>query len=141
MKKMILVLFSCLFLTLPCYPQELSGFVKVSRIIDGDTVEIQLKETTAKVRLAGIDCFETSKIHRAYKQAYLNQISIDEVILKGCEAKCHLQHLIDAQNIKVEIVGIDKYGRLLGIFYDKNNLNINQTLINRGICPKYVYKN
>ncbi len=141
MKKMILVLFSCLFLTLSCYSQELTGFAKVNKIIDGDTVEIQLKETSAKFRLVGIDCFETSKNYRAYKQAYLNKMGINEVIFKGCMAKSYLNNMLyGIKNVKIKIVGIDKYGRLLGVIYGKDNLNINQALLKHGICPSYVYK-
>ncbi len=138
---MLKVLFILLILsTSQVKAHPLTGDAQLLEIVDGDTIKIRLSETNAKIRLAGIDCFETSKIYRAYKQAYLNQLSIDEVILKGHEAKYYLKNLINTKNIKVEIVGIDKYGRLLGIIYTKDGLNINHLLIKNGTCSKYVYK-
>ncbi len=133
-----LLLLTIISLSSPCYSYELTGQAKLSRVIDGDTIEVQLQQTKAKVRLAGIDCFETSKIHRAYKQAYLNKMTIDEVMFKGYQAKGHLNNMLYGnKNIKIKILGIDKYGRLLGIVYDSENRNINQVLINYGICPEY----
>ncbi len=123
---------------MPVKAHSLTGDIKLIRVIDGDTIEVQLRQTKAKVRLAGVDCFETSKIHRAYKQAYLNKMTIDEVIFKGYQAKGHLNNMLHGnKNIKIKILGIDKYGRLLGIVYNGENRNINQVLINHGICPEY----
>ena len=46
---------------------------------DGDTVRVKI-DTGNKfnIRLQGIDCFEVVKIHRAYRQAYLENLTIDE---------------------------------------------------------------
>ncbi len=45
--------------------------VEVLTIYDGDTIKVKLfSGNIFAIRLIGIDCYETSKIHRAYKQAY-----------------------------------------------------------------------
>ena len=57
--------------------------VQLIKIKDGDTVDVRIEKNTFPVRLIGIDCYETGRIHRAYHLAYDNNLSIDEVIARG----------------------------------------------------------
>ena len=58
----------------------------------------------------------------------------------GGEAKIYLENLHKkAKNISFVFQGIDKYGRALGILYF-DNININQHLLDKGLCLPYVYK-
>ena len=115
--------------------------IKNLKVLDGDTVKVTFESGNKfSIRLIGIDCFETEPIHRAYKQAYYSHLSIDQVIYKGCEAKNYLENLHkNAKNISFVFQGIDKYGRVLGILYF-DNININQHLLDKGLCLPYVYK-
>ena len=115
--------------------------IKNLKVLDGDTVKVTFESGNKfPIRLIGIDCFETEPIHRAYKQAYYSHLSIDQVIYKGCEAKNYLENLYkNAKNISFVFQGIDKYGRVLGILYF-DNININQHLLDKGLCLPYVYK-
>ena len=115
--------------------------VEVVRIVDGDTIKVKLESGNKfSIRLQGIDCYETSKIHRAYKQAYVNNISIDDVIENGNSATQYLKELHKKSNAtSFDFRGIDKYGRVLGIVYF-DNLNINQELKNKKLCMPYEYK-
>lgn len=115
--------------------------IKNLKVLDGDTVKVTFESGNKfSIRLIGIDCFETEPIHRAYKQAYYSHLSIDQVIYKGCEAKNYLENLYkNAKNISFVFQGIDKYGRVLGILYF-DNININQHLLDKGLCLPYVYK-
>ena len=61
--------------------------VEITKITDGDTVVAQIGDNKFRVRLIGIDCYETSNNNRAYKQKYKNNLSIDEVIDKGLNSK------------------------------------------------------
>ena len=110
-------------------------------VLDGDTVKVTFESGNKfSIRLIGIDCFETEPIHRAYKQAYYSHLSIDQVIYKGNQAKIHLENLHKrATHISFVFQGVDKYGRVLGILYF-GNLNINQHLLDKGLCLPYVYK-
>ena len=110
-------------------------------VLDCDTVKVTFESGNKfSIRLIGIDCFETEPIHRAYKQAYYSHLSIDQVVYKGCEAKIYLENLHKkAKNISFVFQGIDKYGRALGILYF-DNININQHLLDKGLCLPYVYK-
>jgi len=143
-----LLLATCL-LTFPSHAQNeqpkplCANDVYVSKIIDGDTIKIKLPENEVSVRLVGIDCFESQKNNRAYKQAYENRISIDEVVKRGCNSTMELSRIISGGKkpnyVELHIVGLDAYDRILGIIY-KDSVNINEQMINKGFCPKYVYK-
>lgn len=114
--------------------------IKITKIYDGDTVEAKINENIFSIRLQGIDCFETSINNRAYKQAYENNIKIEDVIKKGEFARKHLVKLYKNSNeASFVFKGIDKYSRVLGIlFFD--NLNINNELINEKLCIPFFYK-
>ncbi len=113
--------------------------VELVRISDGDTVVARIDKNEFKIRLIGIDCYETAKINRAYKQAYQNNLSIDEVVNKGLNSKRYLEELY-AQNknskTSIEFKGLDIYNRVLGVLYfDK--LNVNENLKLHGGCMMY----
>ena len=77
-----------LFLLLIIMPAYASIPVEVLKILDGDTIKVKLDSGNKfSIRLIGIDCYETNKINRAYKQAYVNDISIEEVVKRGEDAR------------------------------------------------------
>lgn len=113
----------------------------VTKVSDGDTVKGVVNGKEIGIRLSGIDCYETSRRDRAYKQAYLNKMSIEDVISKGLQSKKILTNLlINNPNVKVRITDIDKrYNRAVGILYS-GNININQYMIKQGGCLIYDYE-
>ena len=116
--------------------------VQLIKIKDGDTVDVRIEINTFPVRLIGIDCYETGRIHRAYHQAYDNNLSIDEVIARGKQSTVYLENLYKANKTKqvyIDFKGVDYYGRALGVIYfDK--LNVNEDLQKNGGCMIYDYK-
>ncbi len=116
--------------------------IEIIKVYDGDTVRAKTTENKEiSIRLIGIDCFEVSLIDRAYKQAYLENLSIEEVLKRGIESKKILHDFFKTNNndIFLESHGLDKYGRTLGILYS-GNMNINKYMKCKGKCPKYIYK-
>ncbi len=113
--------------------------VEVVKFKDGDTIEVRIEKNTFSVRLIGIDCYETSKINRAYKQAYLNKITIEDVVKNGNLSKLFLESIYKKEEkVFLDFRGIDKYGRALGIIYfDK--LNVNEILKTQGGCFVYEF--
>lgn len=113
--------------------------VELVRISDGDTVVARIDKNEFKIRLIGIDCYETAKINRAYKQAYQNNLSIEEVVTKGLDSKRYLEELY-AQNknskTAIEFKGLDIYNRVLGVL-DFDKLNVNKNLKLHGGCMMY----
>lgn len=124
---------------LECNAESYKFPVNITKILDGDTVKAQIDDNEFSIRLLGIDCYETSKIHRAYKQAYENNMTIEDVVEKGNRAKDELVNQLDKQKIYMEFKGIDIYGRVLGILY-KDDFNINNFMENTNYCINYQYK-
>lgn len=79
--------------------------ITIIKVIDGDTVLAKIDNNIFQIRLYGIDCYETETIHRAYKQAYINKIGIEKVILQGKMASKILNQYIQKKifylNLKV----------------------------------------
>lgn len=82
-----------LFFSLVSYANEKTP-IKLLQIYDGDTIEAKIDTGNRfKIRLYGMDCAEITKNNRAYKQAYIQNTSIDEIINKGIIAKNELKKL------------------------------------------------
>lgn len=109
----------------------------VEKVVDGDTIVVNTGYESFPIRLYGIDCMETSKNHRAYHQAYDNNIKIGQVISNGNKATNELKRIIKENHntLYFKTSGIDKYSRLLGILYDKNFNNINSQM--KQYCEAY----
>ncbi|EAH8208312.1 thermonuclease [Campylobacter upsaliensis] len=104
--------------------KELIG--KVSRVIDGDTIELLAKTskenpynhiTKLKIRLYGIDAPEL-------KQAY------------GKEAKEYLSALVLKQEVGLIIENKDKYERIVGTLFLKGQ-DINKEMVKNGYAHAY----
>jgi len=114
-KKAIILFVALLFLSGCTSELEES---KVSRVIDGDTIELSTGEG---VRLIGID---TPELNEPYYS----------------EAKNRLQELIEDKLVVLEsdFEDTDKYGRLLRyVFLDEENINIE--MVEEGYAYAYVF--
>jgi len=113
--------------------------VEIVRVLDGDTIET----TSSKIRLAGIDCYETQNRQRSYKQAYENSLTIEQVIEKGKKQTEILTNILNEYKGKIyftEKAGNppDKYNRQLGTLY-AGKINVNEYMLQQGGCLKYNY--
>jgi|TARA_R110002020_G_scaffold244317_4_gene457997 micrococcal nuclease len=107
---------------------------EVLRVVDGDTVDVLIDcgfSTFRKerVRLHGIDAYESRTRDKEEKS-------------KGLAAKARLQELIKNTSqkviIKTELDKKGKYGRILGVIWDKNKKkNFNKMLISEGHAVEY----
>lgn len=96
---------------------EVSG--RVVGVLDGDTVELLLPEKkTVRIRLAEIDTPEKAQPH-------------------GKKAKQALSDKVFDKQVKVEVGGQDRYGRLLGHIY-LGERDINRELVAEGHAWVYV---
>ena len=114
MKRIILLLLFTLCTT--AFSGELIT-CKVVRVIDGDTISVNMPNGTAKIRLYGIDAPES-------KQEY------------GQQSTKLLNKLIGDQLIKVYVIEKDRYGRLIGkIFF--HGEYVNHTMVKEGAAWHY----
>ncbi len=105
------------------------------KIIDGDTIEINLDDQTLKIRLIGIDTFEIIKSDKAYKQAYQNSFTIDEIVQKGKQSKEFLQELLKNKTeifLEYDQEKKDDYDRILAYIWTSDTQMINMQMVCSG---------
>jgi len=112
----------------------------VVSVSDGDT--LWLKKGTAKafkVRLVGLDTFETKVNHRTFKQLQIlkdihpfKKHSVKEVLKWGHKAKDYVKSKTLYKVVEYQSYGLDRYKREL--VYIKN---INYLLIRNGLAVQY----
>lgn len=102
-----------------------SGQYLVTRIIDGDTFEIETKQ---KVRLIGIDTPELNKANAAAPECF------------GTQAAQKLSVLILNKKVRMEkdLSETDRFGRLLRYVYI-DNIFVNQYLVETGYALSTTY--
>jgi micrococcal nuclease len=87
---------------------------KVSRIIDGDTIEISCKGTVFKARLVGIETPESYKSQKSRKQSRECKLTEREILHLGKLSKIYTSHTLPVgSEILFLSVGVDYYGRAL----------------------------
>jgi micrococcal nuclease len=88
--------------------------VFVSRVIDGDTIQI---DNNQRVRLKGIDCPESNQYF-------------------GDVATTYLTAAIEKTQVVVENHYTDEYKRIVGVVY-YGDININRFMVEQGLCWAY----
>jgi micrococcal nuclease len=106
-----------------------SGYV-VSRVVDGDTVDVERDGVVTRVRLIGVNTPETVDPRK-------------EVECFGVEASDYTKKEIEGENVSLEgddtQSTYDKYGRLLAYIYNEENEMLNRKLIGNGYAYEYTY--
>jgi len=103
----------------------------VVRVIDGDTIKVETPEgTMLKVRLYGIDAPETEKINRRTGLISKQGQPYGEEAYRALESK------VLSKKVKVDIIDIDRYKRMVGIVYFGNR-NINLDMVKEGWAWAY----
>lgn len=99
------------------------NWVRVARVIDGDTFEIINKGKSERVRLIGVDTPETVKPN-------------SEVQPFGPEASSFTKKMIEGKMVRLEfdVQERDKYGRLLAYVYLEDGTLLNSRLLEEGMA-------
>jgi micrococcal nuclease len=105
--------------------------VTVVRVVDGDTVDVQLEDgTTERLRLIGIDTPEVVDPRKP-------------VQCFGREASAHAHELLDGQTVSIELDSSqgerDVYGRLLAYLWLPDGRNFGEAMILDGFAHEYTY--
>ncbi len=107
------------------------SFFVVSRVVDGDTIEVIKDNKKEKVRLIGINTPETVDPRR-------------KVECFGKEASVHAKEILLGQKVRLvsddSQTKYDKYGRLLAYVYREDGLFVNKHMIEEGYAYEYTYK-
>ena len=99
----------------------------VTRVIDGDTIEVNINGEEKRVRYIGIDTPETGKSSRP-AECY------------GKEATDRNRELVEGKKVRLEkdVSETDKYGRLLRYVYVEDEF-INKKLVEDGFADTATY--
>ncbi len=107
------------------------GFVKVVKVIDGDTLDVSLNGKTTRVRLIGVNSPESVDPRKS-------------VECFGVEASNEAKKLLLGQFVKLESddsqQNIDRYGRLLRYVYLEDGTSFNKEMIELGFANEYTYQ-
>lgn len=103
----------------------------IIKVSDGDTVQAVTPEgTKLKVRLYGIDAPEAEKGNKK-----TGKISKHEEPF-GKEAKHYLSSMIFKKNVRIDIIDIDRYRRMVGVIW-LGDKNVNLEMIRAGMAEAY----
>ena len=114
---------------------------KVTKVIDGDTVHANCGGKDAKIRLTVIDSYESRKNSRAFQQAYQQQLTVEEVVIRGKKATGIAKTELSGKDIIVVMppkTKIDRYNRILGAVYiDCVDINLKMLKEHPDVFLKY----
>lgn len=131
MRAIFFCLIAFIFLSgIACRPVENSTDIRVKKIIDGDTIDVQFPSgAVERVRLIGIDTPETVDPRRP-------------VQCFGKEASAHLKKIIAGVAVQLESEpqnqDRDKYGRLLRYVFLTDGTFINEQMVREGYAYAYT---
>jgi len=103
--------------------------VKVVRVVDGDTIEVEFSGKMERVRYIGVDTPETVDPRKP-------------VQCFGVEASKKNKELVEGKLVRLEkdITDRDKYNRLLRyVWLGDTLININEALVAQGFATSYSY--
>jgi endonuclease YncB( thermonuclease family) len=104
----------------------------VTKVSDGDTIHLTTPEQTIlKVRLYGIDAPETDKINN-----HTGHVNIPGQPY-GDESWKALSNKIMNKKVRVEILDIDKYRRMVGMVF-LGDRNINLEMVREGYAEAFI---
>ena len=111
----------------PPLPQDNFAQAQVTRVVDGDTIEVSIGGTLYRVRYIGIDTPETVAPDRP-------------VGCYGPEASAANKALVEGKTVTLEkdVSDMDQYGRLLRYVYVGSTF-VNAELVRQGYAHAYTY--
>jgi endonuclease YncB( thermonuclease family) len=126
-----LLLFLCLSFS-PAYAKPIIRTVEgtVTKVSDGDTINVNSDGTKLKVRLYGIDAPETEKVNR--RTGYVSKPGQPY----GEEACRALLEKVSGKKVKLDIMDIDRYRRMVSMVWFGNR-NINKEMVAKGWAWAY----
>jgi len=103
----------------------------VSKITDGDTLQVITQEgTKLKIRLYGCDAPETEKRNRATEDTSIPGQPYAEEAMQALKAKVY------RKKVRVDIIDIDRYRRMVSMIW-LGNRNINLEMVREGYAEAY----
>lgn len=105
--------------------------ISVTRVIDGDTLQI---ETGERVRLIGIDTPEVHESDKLYRDSQRTRQDVNTIKAMGQRAWRFTRDLVEGKRVRLEFDAqrYDKYDRLLAYVYLKDGRFVNAEIVKEG---------
>ena len=118
---------------------EKSSMVKITKVIDGDTMDVRFKDgTTDRVRLLGVDTPETNAANKPNE--YGNITDLKCLTEWGNKSDDYARSILDGKEVRLVFdEGAGErgyYGRLLA-YIEIDGYDFNESLISRGYARVY----
>lgn len=108
-----------------------TGFYAVVKVVDGDTIDVDMNGRIERVRLIGINAPESVDPRRT-------------VECFGIEASNYAKLVLSEKRVRLERDGSqqdrDSYDRLLRYVFLENGTNVNELIVREGYAYEYTYK-
>jgi micrococcal nuclease len=128
-KKTILFMLFVMMMLTSCSETENQG-IPVTKVVDGDTIKVQLNGKEETIRMLLIDTPETVHPNKPVQPF-------------GTKASQFVKEELEGQQVKLEmdVSERDKYGRLLAYVYTLDDVMINERLLEEGLARvAYVFE-
>jgi len=125
--------------TLPFGKKYNYNNILVTRVIDGDTIELKSRE---RVRLIGIDTPETYLGPKLERDSERTKRDYKTIIAMGKRATAFTKKLVDRKTVRLEfdIEKKDRYGRLLAYVYLPDGRMLNAEIVKEGFAQVYTFQ-
>ncbi len=113
------------------------------KVVDGDTLKVKFQDKITTIRLIGIDSFEMHKNNKAYRQAYENNITIQEVIRRGKMARDFLKRELQRHKdyyFEYDEELLDRYHRTLAYIWFSESDMLNMDIVCKGYALSLTIK-
>ncbi len=101
-----------------------ADWAPVRAVVDGDTLVLASGQT---VRLAGIDAPELG--HDSQPAQYY-----------AAQSRMELQRLVGGQEVRLQVLGRDRYGRLLAVVFRRDGMMLNERMLALGAAFVFPHK-
>ena len=108
---------------------------RLLRIVDGDTIVVEYKGKSERVRLTGIDTPETLANAKALRDAEKSKGDVNTIIQQGERAKAFAESLLAGEEIlflEFDVRDRDRYGRILAYVYLADGRMVNELMLKAG---------
>ena len=116
---------------------------KEAHIVDGDTIDLIFDGESTRIRLIGIDTFESRSSIKAKAQAYDYNISLEEVIKRGKRATTYIHEQLSKRvkhYLEYDEDYLDRYKRTLAYVWFSQTDMLNMDIICDGYAVPLTIK-
>lgn len=133
MRTLLLPLLSIFLFITPTFAANAEA--TVTRIVDGDTIDIKIGSEKEAIRLIGIDTPESHDNKKARKDSARTKTDLAVITSQGRQASAFLSDLVALNStltLEYDVEKRDHYGRILAYAYLPDGRMLNEVIIRSG---------